>query len=163
MRVAIDANVLIAGVVFPRLPYEVLQHALGGDFTLVLSPIIIREAKRRIKVQFPDFEREFEQFLEAVDYEEAPVPTEEEVARHPHLVRDKKDIPVALSIMSAGVDYFVTYDKDFTDESHTTREVREAIHGILLPPVFLREVMGWTSEELEQVRRRTWPEVGPAS
>ncbi len=86
-RVAVDANVLIAGVVFPRWPYEVLQHAIKGDFALVLSPIVIREAKRHIKLQFPGFEREFEQFLEVIGYEEAPVPTEEEIAQYSRLVR----------------------------------------------------------------------------
>src|SRR5437588_10748563 len=94
MRVAVDANVLIAGLVFPRWPYEVLQHALKGDFILVLSPIVIREAERRVKLQFPGFEREFEQFLQAAGYEEAPVPTEEGVAHHPSRGSDNKDIPL---------------------------------------------------------------------
>lgn len=91
--------------------------------------------------------------------EEAPIPSDEKVRQHPHLVRDRKDIPVALSIMQASVDYFVTYDRDFTDENETTTEVRAAIPGIMLPPVFLREVMGWTSEELEIIRYRTWSEL----
>ena len=56
MRVAVDANVLIAGTVFPRWPHEILMHALAGDFTLVLSPIVIREARRRIRREFPEFE-----------------------------------------------------------------------------------------------------------
>jgi predicted nucleic acid-binding protein len=159
LRVAVDANVLIAGVVFPRWPYEVLQHALKGDFTLVLSPIVVREATRRIRLQFPGFEQDFEQLLEALSYEEAPLPTEEEIAGNPQLVRDVKDIPVALSIKKASVDYFVTYDRDFTDEDETTKEVRAAIPGIMLPPVFLREVMNWTSEELERRRHRTWSEL----
>jgi predicted nucleic acid-binding protein len=37
LRVMVDANILIAGSVWPRWPYEVLQHALRGDFGLVLS------------------------------------------------------------------------------------------------------------------------------
>jgi predicted nucleic acid-binding protein len=155
-RVAVDANVLIAGIIFPRWPYEVLQHALKGDFTLVLSPLVIREARRRIALQFPGFEQAFEQFLQATGYEEAPIPSAEEIAQNPHLVRDEKDIPVALSVIKASVDYFVTCDKDFTDKDETTREVRAAIPGIMLPPVFLREVMNWTSDELEQIRHRTW-------
>lgn len=158
-RVAVDANVLIAGMVFPRWPYEVLQHAFKGDFRLVLSPIVIREAKRHIKGQFPDFELEFEQFLQTVDYEEAPVPTLEELAQYPYLVRDRKDIPVALSVMKAAVDYFVSYDRDFTDQDETTKQVHAAIPGIMLPPVFLRVVMGWTSQELEQIRHRSWVEL----
>lgn len=159
MRVAVDANVLIAGFVFPRWPYEGLRHALAGDFTLVLSPIIVLEAKYGINLQFPALELKFERFLHDLDYEEAPIPSDEEVRQHPRLVRDRKDIPIALSIMLASVDYFVTYDRDFTDENETTTEVRAAIPGIMLPPVFLREIMGWTSEELEIIRYRTWSEL----
>jgi predicted nucleic acid-binding protein len=162
MRVAVDANVLIAGTVFPRWPYEVLRHAERGDFTLVLSPIVLREARRRINQQFPAFDEAFERFLALIAYEEAPVPTVEEVKANPDLVRQKKDIPVALSVGAAGVDHFVTYDKDFTDQGETTAKVRQLIVSILLPPVFLREVMGWTSEELEAIRYREWSDLESA-
>ena len=159
LRVAVDANVLIAGIVFPRWPYEVLRHAEKGDFTLVLSPIVIREARRRIKQRFPNYEREFDEFLALVEYEEAPAPTPEEVAANQGLVRQEKDIPVALSILAARVDYFVTYDRDFTDEDETTEKIRKALPGIMLPPVFLREVMGWTSQELERIKHRRWSDL----
>ncbi|MGH2536018.1 MAG: hypothetical protein ACRDHL_01340 [Candidatus Promineifilaceae bacterium] len=54
------------------------------------------------------------------------------------------------------MDHFLTYDKDFTDEDETTEKLRRLIPSIMLPPVFLREVMGWTSEELEAIRHRDW-------
>lgn len=163
LRVALDANVLIAGMAFPRWPYEVLRHAAKGDYTLVLSPIVIREARRRIGERFPDYEEAFEAFLALVEYDEAPLPSEEEVARHQNLVRQREDVPVALSVIAAGIDYFVTYDRDFTDRNETTERVREAIPGIVLPPVFLRDVMGWTSEELEEVRGRDWTDIEEVS
>ncbi|MFP3897233.1 MAG: hypothetical protein ACLFV5_10430 [Anaerolineales bacterium] len=159
LRVALDANVLIAGTAFPRWPYEVLRHAAKGDYVLVLSPIVIREARRRIAERFPGYEGQFQDFLDLVDYEEAPLPDEEEVARNRDLVRQKEDVPVALSVIAAEVDYFVTYDRDFTDEDKTTEKVHAAIPGILLPPVFLRDVMGWTSEELEEIRGRNWRDL----
>ena len=71
----------------------------------------------------------------------------------------RADVPIALAAIAAKVDYFVTYDKDFTDKDKTTQRVREAIPGIVLPPVFLREVMGWTSEELEKIRLRNWRDL----
>ncbi len=160
LRVALDANVLIAGTVFPRWPHEVLRHALRGDYLLVLSPIVIREAQRRIVERFPDYAERFEAFLALARYEEAPVPSQEEVARHQDLVRQREGVSVALSVIAAEVDYFVTYDRDFTDESESTAKVRRAIPGILLPPVFLRDVMGWTSEELEAIRTREWSDLG---
>ena len=75
------------------------------------------------------------------------------------LVRQKEDIPVALSIAGARVDYFVTYDRDFTDNNETTEAVQQLIPGIILPPVFLRDVMGWASEQLETIRHRDWSDL----
>jgi hypothetical protein len=98
-------------------------------------------------------------YLTSVGYEEAPVPTQDEVTTNLDLVRQPKDVPIALSVRDAHVDYFVTYDRDFTDPGLTTAQVRQAIPGIVLPPVFLREVMGWTSEELEAIRSRDWEDL----
>lgn len=155
-RVALDANVLIAGIVFPRWPYEVVQHSIKGDYTMILSPIVIREARRRIQVRFPDYEQAFDTLLTLVDYEAAPAPSKAEVRENQDLVRQQKDVPVALSVIAADVDYFVTYDRDFAGEDETTARIRQALSGIMLPPVFLRDVMGWTSEELEAIRHREW-------
>ena len=159
LRVAIDTNVLITGIVWPRWQYEILRHALRGDFVLVLSPVVIAEARRRFERSFPEFLEDFDSFLEEANYELAPIPTRQEVKASQGLVRQREDIPVALSIIAAKVDYFVTYDRDFTDEGGTTAKVREAITGIILPPVFLREVMGWASEELEGIRGRDWGDL----
>jgi hypothetical protein len=94
-----------------------------------------------------------------LNYESAPVPTREKVVANSTLVRQIKDVPIALSILEAAVDYFVTYDRDFTDPGETTRSVREAIPGIMLPPVFLREVLGWSSADLETIRTREWSDL----
>jgi hypothetical protein len=45
LRVMADANVLIAGILFPRWFHEFLRHALQGDFKLILSAQTIREAR----------------------------------------------------------------------------------------------------------------------
>jgi predicted nucleic acid-binding protein len=162
LRVAVDANILISGIVWPRWAYAILMHALQGDFTVVLSPLVLAEARRRINLTFPEYLDGFEDPLTALVYDPAPVPTLEEVAAHQALVRQRKDVPIALSIRDARVDHFVTYDRDFTDPGETTRQVQAAIPGIILPPPFLRDVMGWTSAELEAIRHRDWSdfEVG---
>lgn len=155
-RVMIDANVLIAGTVWPRWQYTILQHAIKGDFQLVLAPLIIETARRHIididKKQLP----RFEQFLTDCSYEPVDNPTCKEVEQNLELVRDVADVPIALAAINSKVDYFVTYDRDFTDENETTEKVRQAIPGIMMPPVFLRDIMGWTSEELEEIRNRNW-------
>lgn len=48
LRVMVDANILVAGSIWPRFPYAVLHHATIGDYRLVLSPEIIAEARNAI-------------------------------------------------------------------------------------------------------------------
>lgn len=158
VRVFLDANVLLAGIVFPRWPWEILRHALRGDFRLALSPYVIRQARRRIAQRFPEFLEEFDEFLFRCPYELVPDPTPEEVRAHLGLVRDETDIPVALVAIQAGVDYLVSEDKDLSANDETTAELRRLI-WVVISGTFLREVMGWSPEELEAIRHRTWEEL----
>lgn len=155
LRVMVDANVLVAGTGWPRFPYEVLQHAAAGDFQLVLSPFIIDEARKHITRMFPELLPQLAQTLSTSEYEAVATPSKEELAQYPDLVRDKKDIPVALSAIKADVDYLVSTDKDLT-------ETDEPIHQqlkVLLPGTFLREHMNWTGEQLEAIRNRNWKDL----
>ena len=96
----VDANVLVAGIGWPRFPREVLQHAVSGDYQLVLSPFVIAEARKHLTRLFPQAVEQFEVVLETSNYEEISNPSKEEINRHPHLVRDLNDIPVALAIIA---------------------------------------------------------------
>jgi predicted nucleic acid-binding protein len=156
----VDANVLFAATLWPRWPYEVIAHARKGDFQLVLAPVVIDAARDAMATRFPQAVERFESLLRLVSYEEVPDPSATHVARNRDLVRDVTDVPVALAAIKARVDYFVTEDKDFTDEAATTSEVRRRLN-IMRPVIFLREVLGWTSEELERVRKRTWRDLEP--
>jgi predicted nucleic acid-binding protein len=158
VRVLLDANVLLSGVVFPRWPWEILRHAVRGDFQLVLCPYVIRQARRRIAQRFPEFLAAFDEFLIRCPYELVPDPSPEDVQNHSGLVRDVTDVPVALAAIQAGVDYLVSEDKDLTEVDETTVELRRYIYP-LISGTFLRQVMGWSHEELEAVRGRTWDEV----
>jgi len=103
-------------------------------------------------------EQALDHFLESCDYEEVPDPTREEVERNLHLVRDPKDVPIALAAIEAGVDVFVTNDTDFTDRDESTAVLRTKLDPM---PVgrFLHDVMGWSSSDLERIRRRNWDDV----
>lgn len=155
LRVMVDANVLVAGTGWPRFPYEVLQHAAKGDYQLVLSPFVIDEARTHLgRIDAKLLER-FDAFLDASEYKEIPTPSQEELTAQPDLVRDVEDIPVGLAAINAKVDMLVSLDKDLTDQN-------EPIHHwlkILLPGTFLREYMGWTSEQLEVIRKRNWKDL----
>jgi predicted nucleic acid-binding protein len=158
LRVMVDANILIAGSVWPRWPYEVLQHALRGDFRLVLSKYILQQAHRRIQARFPTYLDQFDEMLRACQYELVPDPDKEQVAQHRDLVRDHSDVPVALAALNAGVDYLVSEDKDLTAQDESTTKLRGEL-SVMISGAFLREVMHWSSEELEKVRHRTWRDI----
>lgn len=73
-------------------------------------------------------------------------------------MRDITDVPVALAAIKAGVDHFVSEDKDFTSSDKTTEKLHRKLR-VMLPGTFLREVMGWSSEELQAIRRREWADL----
>jgi predicted nucleic acid-binding protein len=79
IRVMLDANVLIAGSVWPRWPYEVLQHALSGGFQLVLSPYVIAQAEAQIAKSFPDNAWRFRQLIEGSNFELVQNPTKQQI------------------------------------------------------------------------------------
>jgi predicted nucleic acid-binding protein len=158
VRALADANVLFAGIAFPRWPREVLRHAAAGDFQLVLCPLVIKQARRNLQKRFPEYVDSFEEFLQTVDYELVLDPTPEETEANKHLIRDLSDVAIALAAISAGVDYVISADKDFTVQDESTAELRRHV-TIMLSGTFLREVMGWTSEQLESIRHRKWSDI----
>ena len=157
-RVMVDATVLIAGSGWPRWPREVLLAGLHSEFQLVLSPYVIRQAHRNLSKRFPQHLERFEEFLSQATFELVPDPDPEEVADHRSLVRDASDIPIALAAINAGVDYLVSEDKDFTAQHETTAKLHQQLN-VLLPGTFLRQVLGWTSKELEEIRHRRWADL----
>ena len=158
----LDANILIRGVTLPRFPYEVLRHASRGDFAPMLSPLVIDSARLYVQILFPDYVASLEAFLASLRFRLITDPSAEQVAAHPHLIRDPKDVPVALAAINGGAEYFVSADRDFIDIDASTAELRRHL-APLSPGAFLRRVMGWTSDDLARVERRRWPEVEPPS
>ncbi|HFE67130.1 MAG TPA: PIN domain-containing protein [Chloroflexi bacterium] len=154
----VDANILVSGSVWPRWPYEVLQHGLRGDFQLVLNQYVIEEARRTLLKRFPQHIEKFDFFLEVSQYELTSAPAKEQVLAHQNLVRDVTDVPVALAAINAEVDYLVSEDKDLTTQDETTAVLRSHIN-VLISGTFLRTVMGWNSEQLEQARGRNWRDL----
>ncbi len=155
LRVALDANVLIAGVRLPRWPHEVLRTALGDFFDVALPAQVIVEARRHLAQPAQMAALQF--FLEASRHEELTMPPVNVVRRNVDLVRSEKDVAIALALLVGDVDIFVTSDRDFTEPVATAERFRKQVR-VMLPAVFLREVAGWGSEALETIRNRTWEE-----
>ena len=158
LRVMVDANILISGNVWPRWPYEVLLHAVAGDFQLLLTPYMISQARKQMSKSFPEGSQRLETLLDLTNYEPIKDPTEKQVAKVAGLVRDPTDVPIALAAINAKVDYLVSEDKDLAARDETTSELREHL-TVLISGTFLREVMGWSGKELERVRGRKWQDL----
>jgi predicted nucleic acid-binding protein len=157
-RVFLDANVLIRGITLPRFPYEVLRHAARRDFIPVFSPLVLDSAHRYVGEMFPEHRSALDVLLRLLDHELALDPTPDEVSAHAGLVRDAKDVPVALAAIQARVDYLVSTDRDFTDVDDTTVELRRHLVPIQVGS-FLRQVMGWSSQQLSAIERRRWSDL----
>jgi hypothetical protein len=80
-------------------------------------------------------------------------PGSEDIAANLDLVRSAKDVPIGLSLLAGDVDVFVTNDRDFTDPGATAPRFHERVR-IMLAAVFLRDVVGLSSEALEDIRKR---------
>lgn len=156
LRVALDANVLIAGVRLPRWPHEIMRAAVGDFFDVVLPAQVIVEAGRHLP--HPAQTAALQSFLEGSGYQELPMVSTSEVRQSRDLVRSEKDVPIALALLAGNVDIFVSSDRDFTEPTATAERFHNRVR-VMLPAVFLREVLGWSSEALEAIRHRTWEEV----
>ena len=156
LRVALDANVLIAGVRLPRWPHEVMRAALGDLFDVALPDQVIEEARRHLPQPAQLAALQF--FLDASRHEALAMPPAHEVRQNLDLVRSEKDVPIALTLLAGDVDVFVTSDRDFTELTATADRFRRRVR-VMLPAVFLRDVVGWSSDALEAIRNRTWEAV----
>lgn len=158
-RALLDTTVLVAGSAWPRWPYEVLLAGLRGECQLVICRYVIEQARRVLERRFPQTLDRFDAFLASSGFEIAADPTREDVLAHAGLLRDPTDIPVLLAAVSAGVDYLVSEDKDLTQEPHIASRLGSSVE-ILLPGTFLRQVLGWSGERLEGIRKRNWKDIG---
>jgi hypothetical protein len=130
-----------------------MRSAIRRRFSLFLPEQVVAEARRHLPGRKQT--DALDSFLSESRYEELPMPSVERVRENLDLVRSEKDVPIALALLDGQVEVLVTNDRDFTDPLATAERFRDHILP-MLPPVFLREVLGWPSEALESIRHRTW-------
>jgi putative PIN family toxin of toxin-antitoxin system len=157
-RVMVDTSVLISGSAWPRWPHEVLLAGLREEFQLVLCPYILQETRYVLQNRFARHVSRFDELIAQTDFELVADPAQEEIEQNKNLVRDIMDVPIALTAINAKVDYLVSQDKDLTARDETTAALRKQVK-VMIAGTFLREVLGWTSEELEAIRHRKWSDL----
>lgn len=116
-RVFIDTNILVSAIVFGGNPRKLIDLALGGRITLVLSDFVVREARRVVAAKFPSYAHRLEWELAILDYEMVSDVEPSLFAQAAGLVRDPGDVEVLAAILAAKPDVALTGDKDLlTDE-----------------------------------------------
>lgn len=114
MRVMIDTNVIISGVLFPNSrPAEFLENVFKND-TVVLCSYIIDELHRIFKMKFKEKFNDLEKFLSKFSYELVYTLLDIKSEEYPD-IRDKDDLPILVSAINSDVDIIVTGDKAFFD------------------------------------------------
>lgn len=118
MRILIDTNIFISAALFPKgRAAEALYKALVTPYQPVVCDYVIDELYRKFREKFPDRTVELEAFL----YTALPafdiVPTPEEAVEAEAKIRDPKDRPILRAALNAGVDLFLTGDKDFLESA----------------------------------------------
>lgn len=135
-----------------------LRHALRGDFGLALSPLVIEQTRRWLASLAPGYLPQIESFLEHCSYVPIEPASPQDVRANAGLVRDVTDLPVVLGAIQACARILVSEDRDLTDQDEGNEELHRRIQ-VMLSGTFLREVMGWSHEDLEAVRGRRWQDL----
>ncbi len=110
-RVMVDATVLFAGIGWPRWSYEVLRHAFSGDYQLVLSPLVIEQARRNLGEKLPVLVGAFDAWLNLV-------PCDGLVKRGPGKHTSPQLVTMIMSVLAEKLTLVVT---DYRNLSPTIR------------------------------------------
>ena len=136
MRVMIDSNTFLSGIVFDGMERLLLHNMVHSNHVLLLAKFSVSEVERVLRRKFPGVieDYDYEDILESLDAEILPFPDRSEVEQCIEIIRDEYDAPILASAIKARPDVFVTGDKDFFEERvralirvATTRETLKLI------------------------------------
>lgn len=118
MRLVLDTNVLVSGLLFPGGPPSRLVKAWrAGAFDLVISDFVIEELVRtwghlapRLKVAPNDLA----DFLDALHVRAELLRTDAEMLASAASagLRDPNDVPILAMLIGSGADFLISGDKD---------------------------------------------------
>jgi len=112
MRIIVDTNVLISAILYPAsIPGKAVAKVLNNH-RLVLGSFIIEELHRIFSRKFKDKTEYLEEFIQKVTFEMVDTPLVIDSTKYP-VIRDKRDLPILVSAITAEVDMIITGDKDF--------------------------------------------------
>ena len=118
MRLVLDTNVLVSGLLFPGGPPSRLVHAWrAGAFDLVISDFVIEELVRTWKHLAPRLKvapSDLDDFLDALQLRAELVRTDAQMLALAAVagLRDPNDVPILAALMGSRADFLVSGDKD---------------------------------------------------
>ena len=117
LRVMVDTNTLISGIVFRGVEHNLLEKMRGNEIKLVLSEDIIEETKDVIKRKFPDKINIVNEFLEQIEFEHLPTQQYQKlIPKYKDFITHPEDLPILVSGIKANPDFFVSGDRHFETE-----------------------------------------------
>jgi predicted nucleic acid-binding protein len=96
-------------------PHKALVKATDSPYALVFCDQIIDEVRRVFNRKFPTRILEMERFFSRLRYDLVTLTAEDTVIGDESKIRDVNDRPILRAARKAGVDVFVTGDKDFLE------------------------------------------------
>lgn len=110
MRIFLDANTLVSGIVFTGKEHDLLLKSDQVHF--ITSEDVVDETIRTIEQKFPEYSELVEAFLKIIEIE--VVRRKEYIKQLPNydVVRDKNKVHVLAAAVVSASDYIVTGDGD---------------------------------------------------
>ena len=112
MRIFIDANILISGIVFEGNEREFLKKSISKEIQLVSSEDAISEVSKIIEMKFPEFLDVYRELLVILNIEIIPRKKYKDKIKSYTVIRDKNDRHILASATEGKCEYIVTEDKD---------------------------------------------------
>ncbi|MCK4309898.1 MAG: putative toxin-antitoxin system toxin component, PIN family, partial [Methanomicrobia archaeon] len=112
MRIFIDANILISGIVFEGNEREFLKKSISKEIQLVSSEDAINEVSKIIEMKFPEFLDVYRELLVILNIEIIPRKKYKDKIKSYTVIRDKNDRYILASATEGKCEYIVTGDKD---------------------------------------------------
>ncbi|MBI3909676.1 MAG: PIN domain-containing protein [Armatimonadetes bacterium] len=110
-RAFLDANLLVALVLYDRGPHPLLSAALDRRYRPQWSAYVVQEARRMLRRALPGRLRELEALLRDLPHDDLPEPSAAAVQHCRGILGDDADVPVFAAAWEAGADYLVTSDR----------------------------------------------------
>jgi putative PIN family toxin of toxin-antitoxin system len=121
LKLFLDANVLVSGVLFDGPERRLLAAAESRSYEAVTSADVLAEVERAIVTKLRRPPELLAGVLDGVGLEVCVAASDEAVRKAARSLRDPKDAAVLAAAWAAGADALVTGDKDFLEAEHDLR------------------------------------------